>query len=77
MNEFSTLNLRKLIPMCYLELKNAFQVQNGHIFLDFFIWIFLIISSFLDLSAVFFSKTSSYDNIPLINRILNASSYLE
>ena len=49
---------RKLIPQCFAEPENAFQVENWHIILDFLVnfWLFLLISSFLDLLTVSVSK---------------------
>ena len=50
---------RKLIPQCFVEPEDAFQVRNWHIILDFlviFFGLFLLISSFLDLLTVFLSK---------------------
>ena len=51
----------KLMPQCFAEPENAFQVENWHILLDFsviFWFFFLLISSFFDLLTVFLSKIS-------------------
>ena len=58
--------------------ENAFQFWNWHIFLDFlvnFCLFFLLISSFLDFSAVFFVKNQLIWQLSLIIHLLNASFY--
>ena len=67
------------MPQCFAEPENAFQIEIWCMFLDFLVnfWLFLLISSFLDLSTVFLSKISKCGNFSLLIYLLNASFYLD